>query len=195
MQVKLTTGPKSSDGQQQNAAEWLRLTCESVVSRSLVLAIVDFPVQLEICNKIQDAVLTMYRRMENLSVHLSRPTEDVRQGLSTLYEAGIVVEKATSYQENEAVSDFVLTFNFAGRIFLVSVMFSSTISYLYSPYPLYCTNKLLYMFWFRTPGSFTPEQDTQDIIPCRLMPLSFIWHGVQSLLLTLCWFTFIIKYR
>ena len=195
MQVKLTTGPKSSDGQQQNAAEWLRLTCESVVSRSLVLAIVDFPVQLEICNKIQDAVLTMYRRMENLSVHLSRPTEDVRQGLSTLYEAGIVVEKATSYQENEAVSDFVLTFNFAGRIFLVSVMFSSTISYLYSPYPLYCTNKLLYMFWFRTPNSFTPEQDTQDIIPCRLMPLSFTRHGVQSLPLTLSWFTFIIKYR
>ena len=101
---------------QDDVIRWFNSICESVTSRSLVVGLYKLINESEICNKIQDIVLTLHTRIETLSIFLSRgcfrgqehvDLEDVRKLFSRVYEAGIVVEKWLD--EDEEVSSYLPT--------------------------------------------------------------------------------------
>ena len=71
---------------------WFSSLCKSVTSKSLVVEVRGFSKEAEICNRIQDILLVLYKRIETLSVHLTRGTRE-RCLFSKLYEEGIVVEE------------------------------------------------------------------------------------------------------
>ena len=97
---------------------WFNSLCESVISRSLVVGLEGLFNESEICNKIQEILLALHTRIENLSIFVSGKDhfgkqvvdlEDVRKLFSRLYEAGIVVEKWLYRDGDETVSGYLLT--------------------------------------------------------------------------------------
>ena len=103
---------------QDDVIRWFNSICESVTSRSLVVALDGFFNKPEICNKIQDMLLALHTRIETLSILLSTRSfygapkvdmKDVRKLFSRLYEAGIVVEKWLDPDGDETVSDYLPT--------------------------------------------------------------------------------------
>ena len=103
---------------QDDVIRWFNSICESVTSRSLVVHLEGLWNESEICNKIQDILLALHTRIENLSIFVSGKDhfgmqvvdlEDVRKLFSRLYEAGIVVEKWLDPFRDETVSDYLLT--------------------------------------------------------------------------------------
>ena len=97
---------------------WFNSICESVTSRSLVVGLYGLSNEPDICNKIQEILLALHTRIENLSIFVSGKDhfgkqvvdlEDVRKLFSRLYEAGIVVEKWLAYNGDEVVSGYLLT--------------------------------------------------------------------------------------
>ena len=112
LQIDLALEEEKIRESQNDVLQWFNSICESVTSNSLVLDLFGLFNESEICNKIQDIVLTLHTRIETLSIFLSRgcfrgqehvDLEDVRKLFSRVYEAGIVVEK--SLEDDEAVSD------------------------------------------------------------------------------------------
>ena len=86
---------------------WFNAICESITSKSLVVEVCEFPKEAKICDKIQDTLLVLYKRIETFSVYLTPGTKE--KGLfSKLYEAGIVVEKRLDRDGDEAVSGYLL---------------------------------------------------------------------------------------
>ena len=86
----------------KDVLRWFNSICESVTSKSLVVEVDGLFNESEICNKIQDILLALHMRIENLSVFLSRecfPSQqnvgpnDLLKLFSKLYVAGIVAEK------------------------------------------------------------------------------------------------------
>ena len=103
---------------QDDVIRWFNSICESVTSRSLVIELYGLINESEICNKIQNMLLALHARIENLSISISGKAdsgtqqvdlEDVRKLFSRLYEAGIVIEKWLDPYGDEAVSDYLLT--------------------------------------------------------------------------------------
>ena len=103
---------------QDDVIRWFNSICESVTSRSLVVSLDGFFNKPEICNKIQEILLALHARIENLSIFISGKDdigrqvvdlEDMRKLFPRLYEAGIVVEKWLAYSGDEAVSGYLLT--------------------------------------------------------------------------------------
>ena len=87
---------------QDDVIRWFNSICESMTSRSLVVGLYGLSNESEICNKIQEILLALHTRIEDLSIFISGKEyggmqqvdlEDVRKLFSRLYEAGIVVEK------------------------------------------------------------------------------------------------------
>ena len=101
---------------QDDVIRWFNSICESVTSKSLVVGLYGLSNESETCNKIQEILLTLHTRIENLSIFISGKEydgtqevdlEDVRKLFSRLYEAGIVVEKWLN--RDEEVSGYLLT--------------------------------------------------------------------------------------
>ena len=105
---------------QDDVIRWFNSICESVTSRSLVVGLYGLSNESEICNKIQEILLALHAKIENLYIFISGKDhigtqqvdlEDVRKLFSRLYEAGIVVEKWLAAYGDETVSDYLLTSN------------------------------------------------------------------------------------
>ena len=103
---------------QDDVIQWINSICESVTSRSLVVSLDGFFNKPEICNKIQEILLALHARIENLSIFISGKDdigrqvvdlEDMRKLFPRLYEAGIVVEKWLYPNGDETVSGRFLT--------------------------------------------------------------------------------------
>ena len=76
----------------QDVIRWFNSICESVISKSLVVEVLNFSMEVEICDKIQDTLLALRERIETLSVYLTPGTKE--KGLfPKLYEVGIVIEE------------------------------------------------------------------------------------------------------
>ena len=97
--------------------QWFNSICESVTSRSLVVGLYGLVNESETCNKIQEILLALHARIENLSIFISGKRhdgtegvdlKDVRKLFSRLYETGIVVEKWLDRDRDEAVSGYLL---------------------------------------------------------------------------------------
>ena len=117
LQVHFGLG-KDKSRKSHNAIRWFGSICESVTSKSLVVQLHGLINESELCDKIQDALLALYGRIETLSIFLSGDhgdfrgkidLEDLRKLFSRLYEVGIVVEKLLD--KDEAVGDYLLTSN------------------------------------------------------------------------------------
>ena len=122
--------------EQDVVIKWFGSICESVTSRSLVVQVDGLFNEPEICNRIQDILLTLHTRTETLSIFLSEKDdvgrkevdlEDVRELFSRLYEAGIVVERSLDWVEE--VSDYLLTSKlpYLIRSYLVYLCFLSIV--------------------------------------------------------------------
>ena len=118
LQFDFRLGEEEIRDSQADVIRWFNSICESVTSRSLVVGLDGLFNRSEICNKIEDTLLALHARLENLSIFLSTSSfhrkskvdlEDVRKQFSRLYEAGIVVGKLLLYFEDEAVSGYLLT--------------------------------------------------------------------------------------
>ena len=80
------------NGSEDDAIRWFNSICESVTSKSLVVEVLNYSMEIKICDKIQDTLLALRERIETFSVYLTPGTEE--KGLfSKLYEAGIVIEE------------------------------------------------------------------------------------------------------
>ena len=87
---------------------WFNSICESVTSTSFVVEVLNFPMEVEICDKIQDTLLALRERIETFSVYLTPGTK--KWGLfSKLYEVGIVIEEDIGYNEDKQVSHSIPT--------------------------------------------------------------------------------------
>ena len=96
--------------------------CESVTSKSLVVEVLSFPMEVEICDKIQDTFLALRERIETFSVYLTPGTEE--KGLfSKLYEVGIVIEEYIGEDRDKQVGHSIPT----------SYLLSSSLSFLAFP--------------------------------------------------------------
>ena len=82
--------------------QWFESTCKSITSQSITIALESLPEEIESCGKIEETVLDLNGRMEDLTVYLCgnevNPNEvmsakEVQTRFSKLYEAGIVVDK------------------------------------------------------------------------------------------------------
>ena len=102
---------------QDDVIRWFNSICESVTSRSLVVCLYGLSNESETCDKIQEILLALHARIENLSIFLSGrkydgtegvDLKDVRKLFSRLYETGIVVEKWLDRDRDEAVSGYLL---------------------------------------------------------------------------------------
>ena len=88
-----------------DVVRWFDLVCRSVISKSLVVEVRGFTEEAEICNKIQDTLLALYKRIGAFSVYLYK-----EQGnFPKLYETGIVVEEDLRQDENKQVGYCILT--------------------------------------------------------------------------------------
>ena len=103
---------------QDDVIRWFNSICESVTSRSLVVDLYGLSNDSEICNKIQEILLALHAKIENLSIFVSGKDhigtqqvdlKDVRKLLSRLYEAGTVIEKWLGSYGDGAVSSHLLT--------------------------------------------------------------------------------------
>ena len=93
---------------QDDVIRWFNSICESVTSKSLVVEADGFTEEVEICDKIQDTLLALYKRIETFSVYLTPGTKD--KGLfSKLYEVCIVVEDYIGEDKDKQVGDCILT--------------------------------------------------------------------------------------
>ena len=79
-----------------------------MTSRSLVVCLYGLSNESETCDKIQEILLALHARIENLSIFLSGrkydgtegvDLKDVRKLFSRLYETGIVIEQELSWDE------------------------------------------------------------------------------------------------
>ena len=102
LQFDFRLGEEEIRDSQADVIRWFNSICESVTSRSLVVNLYGLFNESEICNKIQDTLLALHTRIETLSIFLCRDSfprqanlnlKDMRELLSRLYKAGIVVEK------------------------------------------------------------------------------------------------------
>ena len=118
LQFDLSLEEVSIRGSQGDVVQWFNSICKSVTSRSLVVCLYGLSNEAEICNKIQEILLALHAKIENLSIFISGKDdsgtqqvdlEDVRKLFPRLYEAGIVVEKWLAYSGDEAVSGYLLT--------------------------------------------------------------------------------------
>ena len=101
---------------------WFNSICESVTSKSLVVEVRNFKNDVEICDKIQDTLLALYKRIETFSVYLTPGTKE--KGLfSKLYEVGIVIEEDIDWDKDKQVLYCILS----------SYLFHSSLSFLASP--------------------------------------------------------------
>ena len=87
---------------QDDMIRWFNSICESVTSKSLVVEVLNFSMEVEICDKIQDTLLALRARLGAFSLYLSEEhwdegilvnKEDIRKLFSKLYEKGVVAEK------------------------------------------------------------------------------------------------------
>ena len=117
LQFNFFLGEKKIRDSQDDVIRWFNSICESVTSRSLVVGLDRLSHESEICNKIQDILLALHTRIENLSIFVSGKDhfgmqvvdlEDVRKLFSRLYEKGIVVEQRLDHFGDEAVSGYLL---------------------------------------------------------------------------------------
>ena len=118
LQFNFRLGEEKIIGSQDDVIRWFNSICESVTSRSLVVGLYGLSNESEICNEIQEILLALHAKIENLSIFISGKKydgtqqvdlEDVRKLFPRLYEAGIVVEKWLDYFGDETVSDDLLT--------------------------------------------------------------------------------------
>ena len=118
LQFDFSLWEKKIRDSQDDVVRWFNSICESVTSRSPVVCLYGLSNESETCNEIQEILLVLPARIENLSIfisgkdHVGRHTvdlEDVRKLFSRLYEAGIVVEKWLVWNGDEAVSGYLLT--------------------------------------------------------------------------------------
>ena len=118
LQFNFSLEAKKIRDSQDNEIRWFNSICESVTSRSLVLCLYGLSNESQICDKIQELLLALHARVENLSIFISgkdyigRHTvdlEDVQKLFSRLYEVGIVFEKWLYWNGDEAVSGYLLT--------------------------------------------------------------------------------------
>ena len=87
---------------------WFDSICKSVTSRTLVVEVLDLTKKCQICDEIQETLLTLHQRIETFSVCLPRITKE--QGVfSKLYEAGIVVKEHIGLDKYEQVGYNILT--------------------------------------------------------------------------------------
>ena len=109
LQLKLRLDDKEIGQRQGTVVRWFNSICESVISGSLVVEVVEFTKQVEICNKIQDTIIALNARIETLSVYLFNTDEletkvmemdDMRKLFPKLYEKGIVIEKRLDREES-----------------------------------------------------------------------------------------------
>ena len=106
----------------QDVIRWFDSICETVMSNSLVVEVIGFTQEAEICDRIQDTLLALRRRTETFSVYLTPRTKE--KGLFfKLYEVGIVVEEDIDLDEDKQVGSSVLT----------SYLLYSLLSFLVSP--------------------------------------------------------------
>ena len=98
----------AGENSQNDMIRWFNSICESVTSKSLVVEVLRFSEEVEICDKIQDTLLALYGGIETFSVYLTPGTKE--KGLfSKLYEVDIVVEEDIGDYENRQVGDCILT--------------------------------------------------------------------------------------
>ena len=120
LQFNFSLGEKKIRDSQDDVIRWFNSICESVTSRSLVVCLYGLSNESETCDKIQEILLALHARIENLSIFVSGreyhgtegvDLEDMRKIFSRLYETGIVVEKWLDQNRNrdEAVSGHFLT--------------------------------------------------------------------------------------
>ena len=108
LQFDLRLGRSEIRESQNDVIRWFNSICESVTSKSLVVEVLDFSEEVEICDKIQDTLLALRERIETFSVYL-RP-EKKNQGLfSKLYEVGIVIEEFIWGSEDKEVDHSIPT--------------------------------------------------------------------------------------
>ena len=108
--------------EQDVVIKWFGSICESVTSKSLVVEVLNFSMEVEICDKIQDTLLALRERIETFSVYLALGTKE--KGLfSKLYEVGIVIE--------EDIGD--IPYRQVGHSIPTSYLLSSSLSFLASP--------------------------------------------------------------
>ena len=101
---------------------WFNSICESVTSKSLVVAVRRLPEEVEICDKIQDTLLVLYERIETFSVYLA-PGTKAKSLFSKLYKAEIVIEEDIDVYAYKQVVHCMLT----------SSLLCSSLSFLVSP--------------------------------------------------------------
>ena len=119
---------------EDDAIRWFNSICESVTSKSLIVEMFGFPMEVEICDKIQDTLLALRERIETFSVYLAPGTKE--NGLfSKLYEVGIVIEEIILNRVDKQVGHSIPT----------SCLLYSSLSFLafpsFPPMSLYSTPK------------------------------------------------------
>ena len=122
LQLDLRLNIKEIRKSQDDVIRWFNSICESVTSKSLVVEVRNFSIQVGICDKIQDTLLGLRKRIETFSVYLTPGTEE--KGLfSKLYEVGIVIEEDIWNSPDKKVGHSIPT----------SYLLSSSLSFLAFP--------------------------------------------------------------
>ena len=94
---------------EDDVIRWFNSICESVTSKSLIVEVRNFIMEVEICDKIQDTLLALRERIETFSVYLPPGTKE--KGLfSKLYEVGIVIEEHIGGIRDKQVGHSIPTF-------------------------------------------------------------------------------------
>ena len=124
---------------QDDVIRWFNSICESVTSKSLIVELGYFFIEVEICDKIQGTLLALRERIETFSVYLPPGTEE--KGLfSKLYEVDIVIEEYIGDSEDERVGHGIPT----------SYLLYSSLSFLafpsFPPMSFYSTSKSLLVY-------------------------------------------------
>ena len=108
LQFDLNLSTEEIRKSQDDVIRWFNSICESVTSKSLVVEVGNFSMEVEICDKIQDTLLALRERIETFSVYLAPGTKE--KGLfSKLYEVGIVIEEDIRDDEDKRVGHSIPT--------------------------------------------------------------------------------------
>ena len=87
---------------------WFNSICESVKSTSLIVEVLGLSEEAEICNKIQEALLALHKRIDSFSVYLAPGTKG-QELFSKLYDMGIVVEESIAMDRDKQVDHSIPT--------------------------------------------------------------------------------------
>ena len=98
----------SSEIWRDDVIRWFNSICESVTSKSLVVEVRGFTEEVAICNKIQDTLLALHKRIKTFSVYLT-PGMKAQALFSKLYEVEIVIEDYIGLATDKAVGYCILT--------------------------------------------------------------------------------------